>query len=413
MITRFLEQISTISLCALLITSCGGSNDSFDTSSSTDGTDGADGDGTETSNFVQTEIPDQNSLTLSFEKLAVEALNIVGETNIVTAFAADRHNNPVPDNTAIKFLTNGGKIEPQCLTTGGECTVVWNDQNPTPASLKAIVIAYTTGEESFTDLNDNDLFDAGEPFTDISEPFFDLNEDGLRDDATEEFVDADADNLFDLADGLFTGEPCVGDTTVCDRVTTLIWRSNSIQLSGSFGDADLSSGLPLFTNTTGSYLVTIEDANNNPMPDGTTVSLSADKGSVTPSTFTLAPLATQFAIQYTSGNTAGIVENLIIDVEAPSGAIGSNLITTSSTLKCDKCEIGGTISGASEAVKLKLAETNEIISVSTSGAFKFTTKIAQGGTYTVSVFDSGTLTCTTSAFTGTVSDNVTNIGVTC
>ena len=398
---HLIALFSLITSSSLFIVGCGDTS-TFETPANT----------VTLTNEIQTEIPDQNSLTLAFEKLAVEAINLVGVTNNVTAYVADRHNNPVPDDTAIKFLTNGGKIQPQCLTVGGECTVIWNDQDPTPASLKAIVIAYTTGEESFTDLNDNDLYDAGEPFTDISEPFFDLNEDMVRDDTAEEFIDADSDNVFDKPDGLFTGTPCTGDNTVCDRVSTQIWRSNSIQLSGSFGVASLSGSLPTLTNTTSFYTVTVVDLNGNPLADGTSVTLSSDDGTVTPSSFNLAPLATDFTIQYKSGNTTGKIETLTIDVTSPSGAIKLNLISSPSALVCDKCEIGGTITGATNPVQLQLNGI-EITTVSESGTFKFATKVPQGDTYTVTVFNDGAIVCTPSNASGTVFDNVTDVSISC
>jgi len=400
--SHFLTTIPLLASSILFVSACSDDSPFIDP-----GTTGA------ASNDVQTQIPDHDSLTLAFEKLAVEAINIVGVTNIVTAYVADRHNNPVPDDTPIKFLTNGGKIQPQCLTVGGECTVVWNEQNPTPASFRAIVIAYTTGEESFIDLNDNDAFDLGEPFTDVSEPFFDLNEDSIRDDLTEEFIDADSDNVFDIADGLFTGTPCIGDVTVCDRTSTVIWRSGDIVLSGSFGYATLDAPLPTLTNTTGFYTVTIVDYKGDPMPDGTSVSLKTDEGTVTPNSFNLAPLATEFSFQYKSGGTAGLSETLTIDVTAPSGAVRTTPIFSASLL-CDECTIGGTITGVTNDVQLQL-NAGEIITVSANGTFIFTNTVAQGDTYTVTIFDDGALTCSFAAGTntGTVTDDVTSVSISC
>jgi len=278
---------------------------------------------------VITQIADQNSFSISREKTAVEGLNYEGNTSEVTVRAADRHNNPVPDNTAIKFLTNGGRIEPQCLTTDGECTVTWTEQLPTPANFKAIILAYTTGEESFTDLNDNDNFDAGETFTDISEPFFDLNEDGLRDANTEEFVDANNDNVFDTADGLFTGAPCIGDNTVCNRVTTLIWNTTDILLSGSFATISMTGALPTTIDSSSTVTISVVDTQNgNPMADGTTVEISSNEGAVDPSTWTFAPRKTEFDVVYTTGGTAGISETLKIIVTSPSGDTTTKLFVT-------------------------------------------------------------------------------------
>ena len=278
---------------------------------------------------IVTQIADQNSFSLSVEKTAVEGLGIEGITSNVTVRVADRNNNPVPDNTAVRFLTNGGRIDPQCLTLSGECTVLWTEQLPTPASFEAIIIAYTTGEESFTDLNDNDMYDAGEAFTDISEPFFDLNENGQRDANTEEFVDANNNNIFDPADGLFTGTPCVGDTTICNRVSTLIWNTAGILISGSYAQISISSGaLPTTVDTSAEITISVVDVNGNPMADGTTVTLESSDGSVDPTDWTFAPRSTTIDALYTTGSTTGIAESFKVIVTSPSGAITQTLIFT-------------------------------------------------------------------------------------
>lgn len=320
---HFLTTITLLASSTLFMAGC--SNDSpFETPNSTGINELA------PVSDVVTQIADQNSFSISLEKTAVDALNYEGVTSEVTIRTADRHNNPVPDNTAVKFLTNGGRIEPQCLTSNGECTVTWTEQLPTPdPSFKAIIIAYTTGEESFTDLNDNDMFDTGETFTDNSEPFFDINENGVRDASTEEFVDADNDMEFDIADGLFTGTPCVGDITVCNRVSTLVWDTTDILLSGSYATITIVAGA-LPTAVDSSSFITIEavDVNGNAMPDGTTVKITSSKGTVDPTTWNFAPRNTEFEVAYTTGNTVGISETLKIEVTTPLDATTVKLFPT-------------------------------------------------------------------------------------
>lgn len=314
---RFLNVFTLLASSSLLIVGCGDTS-SFETP-------GALG-----SNVI-TQIPDQDSFTLSTEKIAIEALEHNGNTSTITVHVADRHNNPPPDNTVINFLTNAGDIEPQCLTTGNACTVIWTEHLPTPTpSYKAIILAYTNGEESFTDLNDNDLYDQAEPFTDISEPFFDLNNNTLRDAATEEFVDADNDNIFDIADGLFTGTPCVGDTTVCNRVSTKVWTTTTVTLSSSAANISIISGvLPTTTDTTASLTMAVTDINGNIMADGTTVTLSSADGTATPASIPLAAGQTQFNLTYKTGATAATTETLTIEVtSSPSGLKTTNSFTT-------------------------------------------------------------------------------------
>lgn len=318
---RFLTILTLITSSTLFMVGCS-DTDAFNNTAATDAA----------SNEVQTQVPDQDSLTLSVEKIAVEALDFNGEAVTVTVYVADRNNNPVPDNTAIKFLTNGGAVEPQCLTTGGACSVIWTEQDPTPGvdgvpgNFEAIILAYTTGEESFTDSNDNGLYDAGEPWTDITEPFFDTNDDGERDPIIDEFVDADNDNTFDIADGLFTGTPCIGDNTVCNRVSTLIWDRTDIVLSDSSAAITwLSGAFPGTVNTAANFTFQITDVNGKFMADGTTIIASTTGGTIAPSTITLAPGQTEISLKYISGDPVG-GDSITIEVKSPSGLITSGTI---------------------------------------------------------------------------------------
>lgn len=221
---------------------------------------------------VSTGIPDQDSFSLSATILNPEGWNRDGTTVEVTARLADAFNNPVPDGTAVSFTTEGGSIEPSCVTTNGACTVTWTSQYPRPEGHvlahntndeynfftnmpdivhppeqfntlgqkyggRATILATAIGEESFPDLNGNGRFDAseatafagtdvsGRPY-DLKEAFVDHNEDGFYNpDATdnalspidpngansgelEEFLDFNNDGVFTANDGLYNGVLC-------------------------------------------------------------------------------------------------------------------------------------------------------------------------------------------------------------
>lgn len=318
---RFLTTAIFIASSTLFLAGCGGDS-AFEDPSVT---------GSLNSGIV-TQTPDLDSFALATEKIAVEAREHEGNTSIITIYVADRNNNPVPNNTAVRFETNWGQVEPQCLTTDGGCTVTWTEAGQNqflPATSDAVILAYTTGEESFTDLNDNDLYDFGEPFTDISEPFLDVNNNSTRDAATEEFIDADNDNSFDIIDGIFTGTPCIGDITVCNRVSTLIWDITRITLSSSSADISISVGsLPTTVDTTATVTILVEDIYGSIMADGTTVAISATDGTVAPASISLAAGQTQFNITYTTGAAAG-TETLTIDVtSSPSGLVTTRSFST-------------------------------------------------------------------------------------
>ena len=352
---------------------------------------------------ISTGVADQNSFTVSLSKFRPQALNHTGDTTDpehfasagVTAYLADHFNNPVPDGTTVYFTTEGGAIEPSCQTVNGACSVVWRSQAPvpfadagynntvfsTPADVnscftdyngdgvkdaneryalclpgemtgrfpagsaparggRATITVTAVGEESFTDLNGNGLFDTGEFFRltqDLSEAFTDHNEDGLfRDcgvDAAaadcnvdpidnnlplaqhqgwefEEFFDFNANGLFDKADGKYNGLLCSeaaqqnGD---CSWELTHIRRNIELVMSGELADArfrsacDLNSdgvadgtgqcdvtGLYVIKGSTNGGVLYVADLFNNQLPSGTQVEVSTDIGSISGQTnFTL------------------------------------------------------------------------------------------------------------------------------
>lgn len=192
---------------------------------------------------ISTGVADYNSLSLSATSLAPEGWSIDGIESTITARASDHFNNPVPDGTAVSFVTEFGSIEPSCTTVNGLCSVVWTSGAPrvplpalrdisaitrrigdvsvsectnaggTNSNLNAAglpcfysnattattsepaffgglgqvygnrvsIRATILGEESFTDSNANGQFDAGEAFTDLTEAFTDDNEDSIFD----------------------------------------------------------------------------------------------------------------------------------------------------------------------------------------------------------------------------------------
>jgi len=214
---------------------------------------------------VSTGIPDQDSFSLSASILNPEGWDLDGTTVEVTARLADAYNNPVPDGTAVSFTTEGGSIQPSCVTANGACSVTWTSQLPRPEGHvlfhntgdeynyfvnqpdvmhppqqfntlgqkyggRATIIATAIGEESFPDLNGNGRFDAnemaafggtdvsGNPY-DLKEAFADYNEDGFYNpgetDAAEEiggeleeFLDFNNDGVFTTNDGEYNGVLC-------------------------------------------------------------------------------------------------------------------------------------------------------------------------------------------------------------
>jgi protocatechuate 3,4-dioxygenase beta subunit len=295
--------------------------------------------------YVSTMIPDQSHFSLSAEKLYLEALNTDGVTTSVTARLADRAGNPVPDNTAVVFTTEGGSIVSGCLTTNGVCTVTWTSQNPRPSNGRSTVLAYAVGEESYTDLNGNGRYDAGEPFGDLGEAFRDDDEDGIRDAGSEIFVDFNSNGSYSAAgDAAFTGVLCnsgcsvsANNVNVRDSLVLTFSGSTPILPIISPGSIDLGgcgAGAP---GSIHSATLTVVDVNGNSLPSGTTISATTTNGVlVGVSSFTVpATGATSFTVNIQNDSTGTPCADstpsgtLTVTTSTPASIVTSDVIPVS------------------------------------------------------------------------------------
>ncbi len=124
--------------------------------------------------------PAQSRVSLVPAKHAIRGFNFDGETTTVTMSLADRQGNPVPDGTAVNFVSEAGVMIPPTCVTGAvpgdsQCTVTIRTQNPrNPARHGYVsILAYAAGEEDFTDANFNNAYDAAESFTDLGTAYRD------------------------------------------------------------------------------------------------------------------------------------------------------------------------------------------------------------------------------------------------
>jgi hypothetical protein len=176
---------------------------------------------------VNTGLPNQNSFTLSANRLNPEAYNIGGQTVSLVARLADTFNNPVPDRTSVNITTEIGVIAPSCVTTNGTCSVTWTSSNPRTLDHRVTILATAIGYETLFDANGNNSFadadgiaiidgtDSGFgtsqsgtiSFIDQSEAWRDDNANIVKDDS-EIFLDYNNNRQFDVADSLFNGPQC-------------------------------------------------------------------------------------------------------------------------------------------------------------------------------------------------------------
>lgn len=240
-------------------------------------------------------IPDQDSFSLAATILNIEGLEYDGSTTELTIRAADRYNNPAPNDTAIALQAEGASIQGSCVITAGACTVTLTSQNPRPlGDGRVTVLATAIGEESFNDANpSNGQYDDTETFTDLAEAYRDDNEDNIYNQNTEPYIDFNNNGSRDSASGKFEGLLCKGPSKCNTAETTLTIRGSIvIVLSGSsfniIGPSNINLG-DSTAATNGSGTFEIFDTNGQIPPAGTTIKVTSDHGTLSGVTSYIVP----------------------------------------------------------------------------------------------------------------------------
>ncbi len=299
---------------------------------------------------ITTGLPDEDSFSISAEKLNPEALGCDGESVLINIRVADRYNNPAPAGTAIAFTTEGGKINGQCVTgdpiadptaEAGVCSVLWSSQDPRPSNGRVTILATAIGEEAFLDSNGNGFYDVGESFGDLGEAYRDDDESGTRNNG-EVIADFNSNGNFDTADGAFTGYVCDAPGINCRSETVNVREDIVLALSGSSPLLDTSdlgvSGVTAPNSydeanrvirfvqpKAGAFVsVVVRDVNDNPMPVDTTVELSNEVGSVSDPSVQDVPNTNDNSV---AGNTYTFFIRAPDGDEPDSGVVGLKVST--------------------------------------------------------------------------------------
>lgn len=212
-------------------------------------------------------VPSRASLAL--EKLSIEGFDTDNVGSKITLSLADRQGNPVPEGTAVNFVTQAGVVIPARGVVDNNSKVVAEifSRGSRPASGLVSILAYVPGEENFVDVNANNKYDAGEPFLDLGDAFRDDNK----------------NNIFDI------GEFSVprGGTLSCTDKTPLNSRSDTCD--GKWGQIDVrvqtvivfatgGAKVTVLSSAFNNFVVSISDLNGNSMPTGTVVSAEKQSG---------------------------------------------------------------------------------------------------------------------------------------
>jgi hypothetical protein len=274
---------------------------------------------------ISTGLPIQRSMSLSADKYNIEGADFDGTEAKLTIRLADQYGNPVSDNTAVNFVTEGGAVgsssQGGCTTTNGGCTVSLISQEFRPTNGRVTVLAYLQGIEDFVDSNGDGQYSCtnfvdasgnvpttyrplvdtclsgGEPFTDLGDAFLDtgshastsgVSQAGTLDGAYEP---ANGDLPFpyghttysSAGDGkwglnyirrsveiVFSGSTATLIRQVCSNGSCRDWTAAD-------GDASVLTGVAGTGCSAQQLTFRLIDRNNNPMPAGSTLTGSADK----------------------------------------------------------------------------------------------------------------------------------------
>jgi hypothetical protein len=254
---------------------------------------------------IQTGVASQRFFDLSANKLNMYAggqftSQVNGNSVDITAYAADRQGNPVPDGTKVIFVSEGGQInsggQSSCTISSGSCTVRLIGQayrplgssaaNGDPRPGRVTVLAFTDGEEYFIDANNNNRYDAGEFFEDLGLPYLDKDE-------SRNFVAAytnlitgtnEGEVSYPLTTGASGAQACPANSDIglsvagtCNgtwdgntkvrRSLVVIFSGDEIGQPGSY-DATIRPihQTEVLARSTGAVTVRLSDYNGNPLP---------------------------------------------------------------------------------------------------------------------------------------------------
>jgi hypothetical protein len=254
--------------------------------------------------------PSQQGMTLNCNRRNVGSYAEHDGTNsqvdisvLCTVTLQDRFGNPIGVPTQVNFMAEGGSIVSPVATstapaTLGQATTTFRTLGALPRRVAPVagepyveigagedleiknprdgfitIMAYTTGEEQFVDLNGNGVWDVGEPFIDMGEPFLDTDDSGVWA-AGKPFVDHTGTGNYD------------GPNSTWDS-NTLIWAETRILATGnpvtaSGSGFDPESGISVPWGGTTDVSLRLADENLNPPRPQTSTTLAVSSPTTNP-----------------------------------------------------------------------------------------------------------------------------------
>ena len=264
---------------------------------------------------ISSGFPDQDSMSLALEAINIAGWNLDNVENKVTISMADHFNNPVPDGTAVTITASGGRVSSgtsgECRTVNSTCTLSFFTQSPQPKNGRVQLTAYAIGEESFTDLNGNNVVDSSNEMrdinhptpgsTDVGEAFIDIDENGSFTNGMDIPIDFNGNGVYDGLDGLYNGTLCSSTFNGCSsRKFMHVFAQHTIILSSANenagvtyynGNTAIPDTIDIACGSSVNINAYIRDSRGNPLPWGSEITFSVEGTSS--SAFTLGAPTTQ------------------------------------------------------------------------------------------------------------------------
>jgi hypothetical protein len=267
---------------------------------------------------VQTGLPTQRFFGLSSSQPNFLAggyftSTVNGNSTTITAYAADRLGNPVPQGTTMVFVTEGGLITSDtgissCVISGttGRCSVTLQGQDYRPLGSLApggdprpgrvTVLAYTDGEEYFFDADFNNRQNGSEPFEDLGRIYIDKDENQTFDANYTNLQTGSLENDTALSmpsgsistatcsptdiaanPGLSVEGTCNGvwdGFTKVRRSIVIVFSGDAIGQPGNYdGTIPAAKRTQTVSSSTGAITVQLADLNGNPLPADATLAV--------------------------------------------------------------------------------------------------------------------------------------------
>jgi uncharacterized GH25 family protein len=284
----------------------------------------------------------QSSMSLASDAWSIDGLTIDGTTATLSISLSDRQSNPVPDGTEVNVVASHGVITPPvCVTANSRCTVSYRSQGIRPPNGRVAILAYAPGEENFTDLNANNIYDPGEPFFDQGNAYRDDNFDAVYNNG--EFSVPRGSGVQSCPIPVRKDKvPDNSKPNTCDGV----WGAIDVRMEGmllltsaqstvitnlgwAVSTPSGTSTVPVATGLT----VSISDQNNNSAATGSTINTSVTKATGSSECVIQQTAPTKVANPGTAASAGSDTARLIYPTA----------FSTSASIVLDKCSSGNVI----------------------------------------------------------------------